>query len=1138
MNIPNQMNPKARLLRSGASMLVLGAMLAAFAPSAALAQDAAQSSQSADTDPAATQADDDTIIVTGQRKALQTSQQIKRDADTVVDSITATDIGSFPDKSVAEALQRVAGITVNRFAASDDTAHFSAEPSGVIVRGLSQVRNEFNGRDVFSANSSRGLGWGDISPELLGGVDTYKNQTAEMIEGGIAGTVNLRTRLPFDSPGQTLQISANANYGDISKKLTPDLSGIYSNRWQTGAGEFGVLINYAYSHVETASQGIQYGRTAVFDGVQFLDPSAPGGTTASRVGPAGMKYIPSSVTFRDNLYDRTRNGLSAAVQWKSNDGSLAVTGQYQRSLYKNTWRERAVQSIITDLYAYPVDFVFTPTGANQPRIPLMAPGTQFKFDDDGNFVSGSILNQQTDFSWWGASDAEAADIAVNSSGQNMLHPCYNWGNASGPAGTGPGGCGLDARGPDLNAVTRLNQNRQFTQDASFNLKWEASERLRFNFDAQYVSSDVNNYDVEIGQYSFANLTLDQSSGLPRATFSAPYSINQSAGGLSNPNNYRYNHAMDHLEDSHGEQWALRLDGEYDIGSDWLDSIKVGARYADRDQDVRWGNYNWGNIANNWNIGAHQYTFWNIDSYAPSAVTGFTGYPKGLVDVRSFGGDFFGGNLGNFAFFNMDQLENHAADMLSYDKLKVGQDQWRPTCTRVGELPNSCFRQEELNQISETTKAAYAMLRFGGPNAQIGGLGIRGNIGIRYVETKDRSSGAVAYPLQTGWPNINTPDSPDLNSPQHLEYVTCHPVNPGGGAPTPSTPAQCYASADERAFNMGGGTLSTVNATHRNWLPSVNLRIDLSPKWLVRFAASKAMSRPDIGLLKNYVSVGAPEFPGADPSDPRYVKNSAGQVTGVNPTYTANAYNPNLKPTTATQFDLAIENYFASVGSFTITAFYKNFDNYIQYGSYVQTVTNNGVTRNIAVRGPLNGDGAEVLGAEVAYTRYFDFLPGALKGLGIQANYTYVENHGITNSNVKQVSGGGNPTTAQPGSNGTVFSVDALEGLSKHSFNVVGMYEWKGLSLRAAYNWRSSYLVTAVDCCVYLPVWSKSQGFLDASIRYGITQNFELSLQATNLLNTKTVLLQQVTDAADGAVKTPNAWFQNDRRFVAGIRFKY
>ena len=127
---------------------------------------------------------------------------IKRDADTFVDSITATDIGAFPDKSVAEALQRVPGITVSRLQSSDDSNHFSAEPATVLIRGLTFVRTQFNGRDSFSADGYRGLNFNDMSPELMAGVDTYKNQTAEMIEGGIAGVVNLRTRMPLDSDGQ------------------------------------------------------------------------------------------------------------------------------------------------------------------------------------------------------------------------------------------------------------------------------------------------------------------------------------------------------------------------------------------------------------------------------------------------------------------------------------------------------------------------------------------------------------------------------------------------------------------------------------------------------------------------------------------------------------------------------------------------------------------------------------------------------------------------------------------------------------------------------------------------------------------------------------------------------------------------
>jgi outer membrane receptor protein involved in Fe transport len=103
-----------------------------------------------------------------------------------------------------------------------------------------------------------------------------------------------------------------------------------------------------------------------------------------------------------------------------------------------------------------------------------------------------------------------------------------------------------------------------------------------------------------------------------------------------------------------------------------------------------------------------------------------------------------------------------------------------------------------------------------------------------------------------------------------------------------------------------------------------------------------------------------------------------------------------------------------------------------------------------------------------------------------------------------------------------------------------MYEKGKVSARVAYNWRSKYLVTALDCCVYLPVWQTGAGFLDASIRYRLSDAIELSVEGSNLLNTKTHLLQQVTDTSSPEGKvilTPNAWFQNDRRFILGVRWK-
>lgn len=1129
--------PRGLVLRCGVSLAVLAGVLTPASP--VFAQDA-QTPPETGGDPESTTLDPQDvppgtadveatseIIVTGTRQALQTSQNIKRNADTVVDTITATDIGAFPDKSVAEALQRVPGITVNRFAASDDTSHFSADPSGVLIRGLTQVRSEFNGRDTFSANSSRGLSWGDISPELMAGVDSYKNQTAEMIEGGIAGTVNLRTRVPFDQQGEVIQVGVNANYGDISKTLTPDISALYSNRWSTGIGEFGLLANLAYSEIQTRTLGTVFGRTAVFDEVY---------------GP-GKQYIPSSVGFRDTVYDRGRTGISLAGQFEDVSGRLLVTGQYNRSEYEETWRERGVISYFTDLYAFPADFEFTNGGPNASRIPRPAPGTgDFTFDSDGNFETGVLVNQQTDFSWWGASDAEAAQIALNDQGQNMLDPCYNWG--PGPIGE----CGADARGPDLNAVTRYNETNRVTQDFALNLKYEVTDRLHINLDGQYVEAELQNYDVEVGQYSFANVAYDGTGGRPTLQFLEPTNIHQSAGGLSNPNNYRYNHAMDHLEESRGTEWAFRADAAYDLDGDWLDMLKVGVRYADRDQEVRYSAYNWGNISNNWNMGNSQYLWWNIDNTEPNGP--FRGH-SGAYTVRGFGNEFFGVDQ-PFVFFDMNTLENRGVSALAYDTIGVGQDQWMPICSGGGTSANSgrrfetegCFRPDEINRVSEETKAAYVMLKFGGPGAMIGDLAIAGNIGVRYVETRNRVQGSTVFPNAivpanyTCERNVAEPGQPAPGVPYTLG---CYLFGNAELLETPTPPGftdiALTGSPDLIAFNNGGSEMGSIDTTHRHWLPSFNLRVDLSPNWLVRFAASRAMSRPDIGLLKNYTTISA-QLPGADPDDERYIRNSEGQITGVRAFYQASGYNPSLKPITATQFDLSLENYFAAVGSFTAAVFYKKFDDYIQYGSRLVDYTNNGVTNTIEVRTPMNGDGGKVYGAELAYQRFFDFLPGAWSGFGIQANVTYVKNEGIENSGLKTQNATDGGSQAQAGSGGTTLSVDSLEGMSDWAYNLVGMYERDGLAVRVAYNWRSDFLITAVDCCTYLPMWQKAAGFLDASIRYAANEHVEFSLQGSNLLNTITELEQQVTSAEDGALLRPNAWFRNDRRFVAGVRVKF
>ncbi|HWU76169.1 MAG TPA: TonB-dependent receptor, partial [Rhodanobacter sp.] len=260
------------------------------------------------------------VVVTGIRASVEKAQDIKRDADTFVDSLSATDIGALPDRSVTETLSRIPGVTIDHFISQGDPEHFSAEGNGVQVRGLTQVRSELNGGDSFSANGGRALSFQDVPSELMSGVDVYKNQTAEMIEGGLGGTVNLRTFMPFDFQGQKIAASVSENYGDFVKKYKPSASVLYSNRWHTSLGDMGFLVDVADSRLATRTDGL------------FVRPFFKN---------AAGTWVPRGADWRTLLYDRKRDGAYLAFQWRPSDNLDLYATAFQ-SRYHEVWNEDAI----------------------------------------------------------------------------------------------------------------------------------------------------------------------------------------------------------------------------------------------------------------------------------------------------------------------------------------------------------------------------------------------------------------------------------------------------------------------------------------------------------------------------------------------------------------------------------------------------------------------------------------------------------------------------------------------------------------------------------------------------------------------------------------------------------------------------
>jgi TonB-dependent receptor len=273
----------------------------------------AQTANDANQKPANSEAQDvGEIVVTGIRRQLETAQARKQDAPELVDAITADDIGALPDRSVTEVLQRIPGLAIGRVPQPRDADRIAVEGAGVTIRGLSWVRSELNGHTSFSAKNSRVLGFEDIPPELLAGVDVYKNPSAQQVEGGLSGTVNLRTRLPFDQEGRKFSFSVEGAWGDLAEKWEPSASVLFSDRTETGIGDIGFLVSAGYSDLSSRTDTIHIDKYYANTNLQ------PGSTV----------FAPGGIGWRELLIDRNRKGASAALQWRSPNENVEAHLQY------------------------------------------------------------------------------------------------------------------------------------------------------------------------------------------------------------------------------------------------------------------------------------------------------------------------------------------------------------------------------------------------------------------------------------------------------------------------------------------------------------------------------------------------------------------------------------------------------------------------------------------------------------------------------------------------------------------------------------------------------------------------------------------------------------------------------------------
>lgn len=238
------------------------------------------------------------VSVTGIRRSMQAAADMKQNSDRIADAIVAEDIGKLPDNNIAEALQRVTGVSINR--------DFGVG-SEVSIRGLPQNRVELNGRSTMG-DGRNGVNFQDFPASFLSAVEVVKSPTPEMVEGALGGTISLKTAKPLDLEERILAISADAEYADKSEEWAPVMSVAAGDSWDLGdAGSFGLMGMISYQDRTLRQDTFQVSQF-VYDGAAIGLPDAVN-------TPSGDYIVPSEHKFEPFIEERERKAYNLSMQW-------------------------------------------------------------------------------------------------------------------------------------------------------------------------------------------------------------------------------------------------------------------------------------------------------------------------------------------------------------------------------------------------------------------------------------------------------------------------------------------------------------------------------------------------------------------------------------------------------------------------------------------------------------------------------------------------------------------------------------------------------------------------------------------------------------------------------------------------------
>jgi TonB-dependent receptor len=1111
-----------KMLRGTTALGALGVALAMAAPAYAQSDTVpiGPSTLTQDQDSGA-QDDAPDIVVRGYRGSLRTSIGQKRAATVQVDAITAEDIGDFPDANLAESLQRLPGVSVDRD---------NGEGRGITVRGLGGDfnRTRLNGLEALSTagsndagtspNRSRAFDYNTFASELFSSLKVQKTPSAETDEGSLGATIDLQTGRPFDYKGFALGLSAEGSYQKNSKKWSPRFAGLVSTRFFDDS--MGLLISGAYS--KSQNELDQYRRQPgsadyLYRGTQWAgneNPqragfAAPTGTNfgtaitnaeaiAQQSGSDPAAYaklypgapfntpgrfddslvrIPALASIEQQDVKNERIGVTASYQWQIGSNTLlSIDGAYSR--FENTSTYNQVSSVglnrnNTNATYNTANNAVTPVNARALYPGLCVPGApsallpeqdcgQQMFGTTPAFATARDVNNNTVASILGNAavvpgGTTAANANIFSVNPNNLDP-YDYYNNPNSVGYIPSTNRLAFRGALIGRPAVEVVDANVTNGLADYLVLRNVDLRSAADQASYVT------EFKQGSVDFQHAFTDRFKMQIIGGYST--STNQTQGLLVEFNRMDSQGLFVYDEREHGSMPKIDFGFDAANAANWetvkgFSAIRHYQRFVENTYGQGKIDFDW-QFSDELNIGFglnyREYTFETELFERNNDLLNPTLKDAGVTTASVSRTITFGQGL---------TVPPGTLTSFVVPSIAAFQNLFDFTCNCVNKwgdwrLTNKRNGGRENFAVNEVDKGGYLQFDW---NMELFGRPFRGNAGMRVAITDVTSNGTS----QAGRPIVG------LNS-------------------------------------------------YTDFLPSMNLVYEPIDDVLVRFAASKVMARPLLGNLSPSITA---------ISVPNDGSNSGATLT---------VGNPQLNPFRSTNLDASVEWYFAPGGLISVAAFHKKIDSFPQTILFTAPLTQFADADTItAIRAQFTNNaqlnyldqgyaftarqfrdapGGWLRGIEISAQADFTFLPWIFKNFGAQVNYTYIQ------SELNYILDPGTQNAQGVQTSPQILGKGPFLGVSPQSLNATLYFETKSFRARVSVANRKGYSTTypiAAGACspgLQAPfpatpaaagtecngplindfVYSRGTTNVDVSASYSFTDFFSITAEGLNLTN--------------------------------------